>query len=200
MSSFNDDSHPDEQRLRRAVDALPRDIQPERDLWTEIAPRLRARSSRRPARAAWGGSSWVWRIAAAIGFMALGAVLGQLVTEAESPRAPGVAVADGPRSQPESSVMPASARSAELRLVEADYLEAKEALWLSVYRNRDRLAPETVALVEENLRVIDRAIRELRVALEQDPGNTRLQDLLLASHDKEIGLLQRLATGARSTA
>ena len=60
-----------------------------------------------------------------------------------------------------------------------------------------RLARGRSAVVAENacpddLRVIDATIEELRHALAAEPGNQRLETLLLAQHRSEIDLLQRL--------
>jgi hypothetical protein len=61
---------------------------------------------------------------------------------------------------------------------------------------RANLSPETVRLVEDNLRVIDTALAEARAALREDPGNAALSDLVRSAYEKKIDLL-RHATHVR---
>ncbi len=184
------------ERLLREVDALPRSMSPESDLWPGIEPRLTEHrfAERRPVVAVrkW---HWLQQAAAAVVFMALGGVLSQLLLSGRLVDLPApIAAADGEQAS-EADFALAEAR---LALAEADLLRAKEALWSAVYTSHDAASPETREVVERNLAVIAGAIRELRAALETDPGNHQLEGLLLAQHRSEIGLLQRLAR-ARST-
>ena len=169
--------------LLEQVDALPRSVPPGADLWPAISTRLTAR----PRRASVSWPSWLRQAAAAVVFMALGGVLSQLVAPVWRGPAP---IAD--RAMLESDLALAEAG---LFLAEADLLRAKEALWAAVYNSRET-SPETREVVERNLAVIAAAIQELRAALEADPGNPQLEDLLLAQHRSEIGLLRRLTRTA----
>ena len=62
---------------------------------------------------------------------------------------------------------------------------------------RDRLEPETVAVVEENLAIIDAAIEEAREALLADPANAQLHHHLTANMQRKLRLL-RTVTAAVS--
>ncbi len=172
-----------------AVDALPRALEPGRDLWPEIEARLARRPRRAGGRRA-GFRRWavVTQLAAAVALMVLGGALSQLLRPAGSGFEPGPA-ADGIRL--------AAAPAAELEVAEGEYLRAKEALWLAAYGRRDDLSPATLRVVEKNLRIVDEAIRELRQALEEDPGNHQLEGLLYANHRRSIDLLQRLAQASQ---
>ncbi len=170
--------------LRAAIAALPRSLEPATDLWSAIVPRLRER----PARFGFSGLSrrgWALQAIAAMLFMALGAYFSLLLR----PATPAV------EEEAPAEAMTAAGPSAEFLNVEAEYLRAKEDLWLAAYHGRDRLSPATLEIVEHNLRIIDQAISELRTALVADPGNRQLESLLLASHQREIGLLQRMTGG-----
>ncbi len=197
-------------RLLAQVDALPRSISPESDLWSGLAPRLtarrltarrltarrltvRRRTVRRQRRRSGAAGAWPHHLrqaAAAVAFMTLGGVLSQLLLPAwrggGATTAVVATVDDG-----------VDRRLAEFALAEADFLRAKEALWSAVYTSHDAASPATREVVERNLAVIAAAIGELRAALEDDPGNDQLEGLLLARHRSEIDLLRRLA---RSTA
>ncbi|MCP3957501.1 MAG: hypothetical protein GY719_06580 [bacterium] len=178
--------------LLAEVDALPRGVEPPADLWPAIEPRLTAREAR-SVMPHW--PAWARQAAAAVAFMALGGVLSQVLLPGGGggggtpDRAGEVTVVEGPVDPMARSDI----AEAHFALAEADYLHAKEALWGAVYSSRDKVSPATREVVERNLRVIDGAIRELRSALENDPGNPDLESLLLAQHRTEIGLLQRLA-------
>ena len=173
--------------LRQAAE-LPRQVAPASDLWPSIAPRLTERRAANVPAIAAGGWHWLARVAAALALMTLGGVLSQLLL-------PGWRGAESPAvaSEQVSGEADVALAEARLALAEADLLRAKEALWSAVYSSHDVASPETREVVERNLAVIAAAIRELRAALEQDPGNHQLEGLLLAQHRSEIGLLQRLA-------
>jgi len=55
---------------------------------------------------------------------------------------------------------------------------------------RGRLDPRTLRVVEENLRIIDRAIDEARRAVEADPGNLWLRSHLAATMMRKVDLLR----------
>ncbi|MEM7357285.1 MAG: zf-HC2 domain-containing protein [Acidobacteriota bacterium] len=174
--------------LLAAVDELPHTLEPPENLWPAIAPRL---SPRTVAAQPSGVPGWLRQAAAALAFMTLGALLSQILLPGwESVGSAPSAPADGTKA--ELAAIELLDRRADFALAEADYLRAKEALWSAVYAGRDSVSPDTQEVVERNLRVIDQAIRELRQALHNDPGNPQLENMLLAQHRSEIDLLQRL--------
>ncbi len=172
------------ERLLLRVEALPREAAPASDLWPDIESRLAERRlSPRPVAVA-GRWHLLRQAAAAVVLMATGGVLSQLLL-------PGAGDPAAPVAPAVQALEVTSA--ADFALAEADFLRAKEALWSAVYSSHDAATPETREVVERNLAVIAGAIRELRAALETDPGNQQLEGLLLAQHRSEIGLLRRLA-------
>ena len=64
--------------------------------------------------------------------------------------------------------------------------------------DRDRLDPRTVLILERNLKAIDDAINEARMALDQDPANPFLNSHLADARRRKIDLL-RHATSIAST-
>lgn len=192
----------DLRRLGRAVAELPRAVEPSRDLWPAIASRLAPRSederlsadrlaasapraSRRPV-------PWSWQAIAALLLLALGAWLGRLGPAVLEPAAVEGAAGPALEAVPATFVSPA----ASLERIEVDYLRAKESLWLDLAARQDELPPGTLELVSRNLRILQQATRELRRALEIEPGNPRLETLLLAQHRREIDLLQQIVRTA----
>ncbi len=55
---------------------------------------------------------------------------------------------------------------------------------------RDRLDPRTVLILERNLKAIDAAINEARMALEQDPANQFLNSHLADARRRKLDLLR----------
>lgn len=192
-------------RLATLIAGLPREMQPARDLWPGIAARLGtappAPAERNPP--AWQpnpeGTTW-WKLAAAT---VAGAAFGMLVTllvlggPTQGELTQGKLAKGGVQPQ---EVVPVGfgqqaqeAAPPDYRLVEADFLRAREALWLEVYSRRDRFSPDTLAAVEKSFASLDRAIQDLRKALEREPGNPRLEAELYRSHRRSLGLLRKLA-------
>jgi hypothetical protein len=151
------------------VERVPRDLEPERDLWPGIAARVRAR--RRAAR---------WRLAA----LAAGLVL-----------AVGALLWRGPSA--EEVPLQASTKPTETvglaAYAETDRTLAaiRDELQRSIEARQDRLPPETRTLVFENLRTIDRAIAEIERALDGAPGNAELTRTYIEYRQRQIGLLRQ---------
>lgn len=156
--------------------ALPQRIEPPRELWTGIAARIKER--RQPA----GGSAW-WRER---GFWAgVSAAAATLVLALGVYRLTG----SGRPSRPVQG----------WGVIEAHYERATAELARSLAAERHRLRPETIALVERNLGLIDAALRDARAALSQDPGNADLQQFVATAARQKVELLQwaaRVATAS----
>lgn len=191
--------------LAHRVAELPREIDPPRDLWPEIAARLEPRHEtlgqvvpfrRRAARvvAAVVPASPAHAVAALL-WMSLGGVLAWWVLGGIVGPAPGV---PDPRGAPGLAVpaaMPSETVSAGAGGAEMQYLRAKEELFLLALEaraERDRFSPEAWEVVRRNLEILDVAIGDLRDALRQDPGNAELEARLLESHRRGLALLRRL--------
>jgi hypothetical protein len=86
----------------------------------------------------------------------------------------------------------------DVRLLEDKYEAAIAELEVLIQAQRTQLSPSTVRLLEENLRVIDRAIRESRAALEQDPRNDLINEWLRTAYERKLDLLRR-ATAVTAT-
>ena len=56
----------------------------------------------------------------------------------------------------------------------------------------DRLSPDIRAEVEENLAVIRDAITEINSALEEEPDNFLLQELLLKTYREELTVMRNV--------
>ncbi|HEX8692680.1 MAG TPA: zf-HC2 domain-containing protein [Longimicrobium sp.] len=170
---------------------LPREIAPGRDLWAGIESRLEPRGGAkviplRP-RSAWAPPRWMTLAAAAVVLM-----IGTSVTtmffmqrggDPAPDRLPGI-VADQPAA-------PTTTALVALQPAEAEYQKAIDDLAAVLETRRSRLAPETVATLERNLRIIDQAIAESRAALERDPSSRELAQMLSAVYDTKVRMLQQ---------
>jgi hypothetical protein len=165
--------------------ALPVSVDPPGDLWPAIERRLAPRGAGRTRRPD-------WRALAAAAVLALGFVAAGLVLRRDGTTGgarPVAAVDPAPATAP---VAPARFDAAEEAL-----LATKRQLREALARRRSDLSPSTAAAVDRNLELIERAIDEIRVALEEDPTNPRLNRMLLATHQREVALLQRVTHPGR---
>ena len=151
--------------------ALPKRIEPARELWTGVAARIGKRERGK-------GKGW-WRTAlAAAAALVIGFAIYRLL-----PSSPAL---DGPSGE-------------GWEAVQAEYDEAGAQLRDALASQRDRLEPATVALLQRNLGVIDAAIRESRAALARDPGNVELRGRVASAARAKVELLRwatRVATSS----
>jgi anti-sigma factor RsiW len=192
----------EEQALRMLLDdaaGLSEEIAPPRDLWRDIAPRLQARVPL-PAAPVEGVDEvrvigprpvrplpW-WMVAAAsIALVVTTAVTTMQVTDGGTDEP--VTIAAQPAQPPASAT--GNAALASFRPVEAEYEKAISDLQAALRTRRGQLAPQTVAALEANLRIIDQAIRESRAALAADPNSPELARMLSDTYDAKLNVLRR---------
>jgi predicted anti-sigma-YlaC factor YlaD len=168
--------------------ALPREIEPGRDLWPELAERLRgAEGMRLVGRPAARVLSPVALAAAASVVLALSA--GLWVRSRHAPDATPGAPGQG-TLQPVAAV--SVAPGAELLEAEREYARATADLMAAIDSRKDSLTPETREVLDANLKTIDEALAQVRAALRRDPGNGALTHLLTSTHQKKLDALQRV--------
>jgi hypothetical protein len=195
--------------LRARTRDLPREIAPGRDLWPEIQARIQAAPRRveAPERLA-GAEEGVIDLAARRGrtirwngaFGRAAAVIALVVLSSGATAyllrgrgAVPVAVAPAaPQPQATGNVRLAADRRdlAAFRAGTGGFDGAVEELRTTFDSQRDRLSPETVKIIEQNLAIIDRAIAESRAALERDPNDPDLPLLLSGVYRQKLELLQ----------
>ena len=182
---MSEHTSPDE-RLDELTAALPREVAPPPDLW----PAIRAELAPRSAHATrWNPR---WRLAAAGLLVAASSSILTLLAVRARGGAEDAAVVATSDSAPAHRRTSAPARlPAHLVVAERGYARSIDALWRTLDERRDSLAPSTVATVERSLRIADSAIAEARSALEHDPANRVLADLLVSNYERKIDLLRR---------
>jgi len=137
------------ERLQSRVAALPREVQPPRDLWPGLRDRLPARPIPRERPVA--GRLRPWLAAAAV---LLAGLAGLLLLRDDA----------GTGSEPFTTAPAAYGE------VEREYRRATDDLLRALDLRREDLSPETLAVVDENIRIIDDAIGRVRLAIENDPN------------------------------
>jgi anti-sigma factor RsiW len=181
----------EEERGVRAVialaAALPREKAPGHDLWPAIAEEIERRRRfallafvpRRPA-------VWVGALAAAA---AVVVVVVRVPAPRETPSGGPAAV-----TTPGAVARPAALGGGVPALAEAEreYQRAAAELMAALDTRRASLSPEATAAIDENLRVIDAALAEIRAAVEREPDSPRLGRMLASTHEKKIETLRRV--------
>lgn len=74
---------------------------------------------------------------------------------------------------------------------EAGYLSATLELTELYARARETMTPETRAVLERNLEVIERALGEARAALRSDPADRALEAIVATAYRRKIEFLER---------
>ena len=176
-------------RLLAGARALPRGIEPARDLWPAIERRIGSGTVREGRFGWWprevlGGHGLL--AAAAVLVAVLGAVVGLLVLREtrRGPAAPGVT---------EPGTVTLAAAPAGAQDPAAEFARARTELRAALEVRRADLSPATREVIDRNLAVIERAAAEIEAAMADDPGNQTLRGLLLAVYRQEIELLLRAA-------
>ena len=192
----------DLERLRTHVRAWADEpAAPAVDLWpgvaTRLAPRATSHSMTTGAPAAEPVARLAWyrrRVSLGLPELALAASLvaglaGALVSQrAVSPARqegpPPVLAEREPLDAPDAGVATAS-------FADAQYDAAVSDLEKALAKGRGRLDTSTIAIVEQNLQIIDRAIEQAREALAADPANSYLSGHLVETRRRKLDLLRR---------
>ena len=87
----------------------------------------------------------------------------------------------------------AAGRIVPVVMADAQYDAAVADLEGALKQGRGRLDAATIAIVEHNLEIIDRAIDQAREALAADPANTYLSGHLVEARRRKLDLLRRAA-------
>jgi hypothetical protein len=162
-----------EDKLIAAARRLTTQISPERDLWPDIATAIA-----QPSRSRW--TPMLAQAAAVILLVGASSGVTYLV------------VNDG---QPPVEII-----TPDLLFEQAsfggqynlgpDFQDARSNLASKLDQELMRLSPEARAGVEENLQVIRNAITEINGALEQEPDNALLHEMLLKTYHQELRVMR----------
>lgn len=172
------------------------DLAPSRDLWSGIEARLDAASapSQSAAQRATQRATRRWFGAPALR-LAMAASLLIAVTATVTwrvARGPGAPTGLVAVSIPENDVGALHLASLTASVTQMDREIA--TLQAIVAERRDALDPQTIAVLETNLKIIDAAIAESRAALAADPASQFLATQVTRAYDSKLTLLRDAAT------
>jgi len=170
---MNDDDRNDE--LIAAAGALATEISPKRDLWAGIEE-----SITQPRRSRW--TPTLAQAAAVV--LLIGASSGVTFLAMKDNQQP-VQIATPALIFEQASFGGSSALGLE-------YFEVRSDIVAQLDEDLARLSPETRTEVEHNLVLIRNAIAEINTALEAEPTNVLLQDLLLRTYQDELAVMHRV--------
>ncbi len=80
-----------------------------------------------------------------------------------------------------------------MSLGDAQYDAAVSDLERALDKGRGRLDKTTIAVVEQNLKIIDQALAQAQAALAADPANSYLTSHLVETRRRKLDLLRRAA-------
>ncbi|HWK50936.1 MAG TPA: hypothetical protein VNR40_13670 [Steroidobacter sp.] len=187
----NNSGNPTDDPLSQMLAALPKDVQPERDLWqgiqaeitktpivTDSAPVVRFTSSR-----------W-FQLAAGVLLVLATSLTTFVITRQSMEKDAAVQVAQQQAPVPTATAplnaMPVSFGPEALG---ADYLKARSELDRRFEERIKTLAPSTRAKLERNLADLRHAANEISATLAENPSDPLLQDLLMSTYQRELQLL-----------
>jgi len=167
-------------------------IGPQRDLWAGIQRGIGEAKSLpfapRPSPLAAQRYSLRQLLAASLAFAAVagGSVYVALRQAAPATEMPApVALRPSPTPTTATNVASANARVGEV------YDQAVGDLERVLAEGRDQLEPRTLKVIEDNLRIIDRAIAEARTAIAADPANGYLRSQVAANMRRKLDILRQ---------
>jgi hypothetical protein len=181
-----------EAELDRRIADLPKAVEPARDLWPDIEARLDEPDARGTPGYVWWGA-----VAAAVCAAALLPVLLQQAPPGDVP----VPTATVPAAVPESTVPGLDIAGQQLRLRNAavtsvepgpEYRAARAELLQLLEERLAGLAPEDREIVVRNIETIRSALEEIDGALQDNPDDPLLQELMLQTYQKELDVMARV--------
>jgi predicted anti-sigma-YlaC factor YlaD len=167
--------------LERARD-LPKTIEPPRDLWPGIEARIQSHAVPPQRQRHWSiRPRWVFA-----GTLAAAAVIAAVVLSPPGDSRKGEVVA----SQEARSYVPSYVPPL-VSALEYQCMGAGKQLLGSVSSGANPLGAEVAAAVEQNVRLLDLAIAETRSALEENPWDPQLLQMLTSRYQRKLSLLHQ---------
>ena len=172
--------------LLSRVAALPKSVEPSRDLWAGIRAQMEkpAPAAAAPQR----GLPWAWALAAGVAVASV-SVLFTWMTVRTAGDAPVQVAAVQPT--PVAALQPVSFGG--YARLGPEYVETR-AQMLDLFKARLATLPDDVRIrVEGDLAIIQKAANDIDSALSTDPSSQLLNRLLLSTYQEELRLYTRVA-------
>jgi hypothetical protein len=169
-------------QLIRTANGLPREAEHSERLWQAVRRRIEAQEAATPARHPRPVRLVLALCLAGIVLAVSAASFGYWLNRRQG--APADLRAGG------------EPRSMERAL--AEYVRARDALLAELNENMRDLPPQTLAAVRDNLVIADEAISQVRVALQQQPDNQHLHEMLYFAYERELAFLAQVVSVSRN--
>jgi hypothetical protein len=170
-----------------------REEMPSRDLWPGVAAQIRA--SQPPVVVTQRFFTFSPAALALAASLLIAVTSGLTWLIARAPAAGNVAADNGPVIQaygvPDDQT---GGQIVQANFADAQFNAAVTDLEQILREERDRLDPRTVLVIERNLKAIDDAIQEARMALNNDPANPYLNSHLADARRRKLDLLRHATT------
>jgi hypothetical protein len=162
-------------KFDKAAAGLRKGIRPQHDLWPGIEAAIAQNQSSAGRRSRW--SPMLAQAAAVVLLVGATSGLTYLLVKNDTPVAP---------------VEFEVSRVFDQAAYGEDYQIAREGLVIELDQKLERLSPEAQEEVRNNLDVIRKAIRDISIALEDNPNNPLLQQLLLDTYRDELRVMYQV--------
>jgi len=172
--------------LDEALASLPKDVAPQRDLWSGIRAEIEQTPIAAPVSPM--QSNW-FRLAAAVLLVLTTSFVTYYVTRQSMQEQ--VAKTEA-LPAPQVTSQPASFSFGPERLG-ASYVQARDELDKRFQERVASLPPATRAKVEKNLADLRRAAADISATLAEHPSDPLLQDLLMSTYQSELQLLANVS-------
>ena len=151
------------------LDSLDERIEPSRDLWPSIESQLPQRGS--------GGGFWQWRVAASVMLTAI--MIGAL----------GVPRGDLPNTVATLEIPTRDAEALRFAGFDAQFVQVREQSLDRLADQLGTLPPGTQGVILGNLQIIRDSIADINEAIEREPNNVELRQLLQIAYRQEFAIV-----------
>lgn len=173
-----------DKQITQQAQQLPKDIQPEHDLWPNIANRIKDLPQEQPRAKQ---NTWLPLAMAASLLIAIGALGFAGYTNVQL------------QQQLEQTADSEAKVQALIDAIEQPYQTARTSYLQALATQEQQLSAEEREVVRKNLEIINNAADEIRAALVKNPNDPLLMEALILTHNKELALLNQLTNQGLDT-
>ncbi|MEO0576134.1 MAG: hypothetical protein AAF004_11785 [Pseudomonadota bacterium] len=165
-------------RLDALIDGLDERIAPPRDLWPDIHAAIAPQSHKAT------GGFWAWRVAASV--MATAALIGLI----------GIPRGDTLQMVQQEDVPQINDELVRFAGFDAAFVQVHEQSLEHLADQLNALPPDTQGVILGNLKVIRESITEINDAIEREPNNVQLRQLLQIAYQQELAIVSTVRESA----
>lgn len=177
--------------LDQMLAALPREVEPQRDLWPGIRAQIESEPQVAKGEFRGGHVSTRWFQLAAGVLLVIASSVTTYVLTRESMQG-GAQVAQQAVPSPQVSATPASFAFGP-EMLGAKYVHTRAELDQAFQKRIASMPPATRVKLERNLADLRQAARDLAATLAEHPSDPLLQELLMSTYQSELQLLAEVS-------